>query len=267
MSPIPLHVEQVKGVNQSNSVYAALAAIMLLACLAFGVTWAACMVVGVMETVRQRRTRKLLVQATKKHQRAEGGVMHVEGHVGDFDGNSGGASDQPPAVASVSTGPRDAPRPREALTPLQRARRMLGTGASSRVLAQPAAGARAGARAGSGAGDRSSLQVPFHAAVPGDRASGEAVVYSNPMQRARRLLGGGMGISSRLVLASSTTSTSAAGSGLNRATGSEPWRQQCDLCLHDRCTHHPNQCEQIGRILKFLVTSFPSKVAQYIWSN
>ena len=132
MSLHPCHsLPQVKGVDQSNGVYAALAGIMLLACIAFGVTWAACMALGVADTVRQRRLRKLVAQANK----AQLEQAAIEGRdVADDDDlevldrtvSRRGTVDHPGAAGGV----------RDVLNPLQRARKMLGSGTSSRYLGQ-----------------------------------------------------------------------------------------------------------------------------------
>jgi hypothetical protein len=140
----------VKGVNQSNDVYAALAGIMLLACIAFGVTWAACMVVGVMDTVRQRRMRKLLIRASKAQQQATMGGRGVEGGADDSEQGTGPLDH----VANVSHRGSETLDPfgvRDVLTPIpasalafsnpmqQRMRRLLGAGVPMAAHCGPAA--------------------------------------------------------------------------------------------------------------------------------
>ena len=189
---------QVKGVNQSNGVYAALAAIMLLACLTFGVTWAACMVIGVMDTVRQRRMRKLLIRASKAQQQAA--------QAGGMDGQDRPMADEEDPepldhVASVSRrGSLDRSSVRDVLNPLQRARKMLGSGTSSRFIGQSSQNEGQQTQQ-SGGTSTSGLGTSGHGpSIPTATLSG-LVVYSNPMQRPRRLLGAGMGISSPLAVA------------------------------------------------------------------
>jgi hypothetical protein len=198
----PCHVVhwQVKGVNQSNGVYAALAAIMLLACLAFGITWAACMVVGVMNTVRQRRMHKLLIRASKTpspQQAACVGVDTVEDRRADVEAPE--PVDRSMPVSHRGKLDRDRSGVRDVLNPLQRARKMLGSGASSRFIDQSSRNESVGRQGGSGTsatGCKSGI-------IPAAKVSG-LVVCSNPLQRPRRLLGAGMGISSRLAVASAT---------------------------------------------------------------
>jgi hypothetical protein len=159
----PLPCDQVKGVSQSEGVFAALAAIMLLACLAFGVTWVGCMVLGVMETMRRRRIVRLVTKAHMDRRSSQPDSS-------DEDGEAEGA-------ALVGDTPV-----RDVLNPLQRARRMLGTGVSSRFTVPRESPSAAGQAS------------PALGGVP-------VVLLTNPMQRARRLLGAGVGVSSRLVVA------------------------------------------------------------------
>jgi hypothetical protein len=165
---------KVKGVSQASGVFAGLSALMLLLCVGFGVVWVSTMLVGVVHTVRRNRLTKRLSGPRK-------------GSEADSDGNEGGTPTLPPGEQS-----REALNAPGTITfvdnPALRARRLLGSGVSSRLL--HSAKATTGAPAAADAGASAAAAAVGAAATP-------ATAAQSSLRNVRRLLGAGA--SSRLL--------------------------------------------------------------------
>ena len=177
---------KVQGVSQASGVYAGLAALMLLLCLSFGVVWLGCMVTGVVKSLQRRRMAKRLVRRPLARSSSDGGS-----DAGD-DADAADAAIKPRGASLSAASAAMGGTPMQFTeNPVLRARRLLGPGASSRLLATtppthappppppPRPGALAAA-AGSAV-----------LASGSDASSGGGLQVGNPLlsSAARRLLG------------------------------------------------------------------------------
>lgn len=194
-----MDVVQVKGVDQSMPAYQALAYVMLLLCVGFGVAWVVCMTLGVLDTMHKRKAAKAakaLADLSKPRSpgSSEGSLEEGAGSASQGEGSAGEGGEEEEDGISLVRHPSDgvtpfpnpvAPRLGSTASSVS-AMRLLGRGAhaSVRGLTTAAAGTKGSTLPGQ------PVSAAFGSGPTPASAAPAATVPSASMVALQRRLGG-----------------------------------------------------------------------------